>query len=159
MCLIVDNNTASTAFFSSDRNNPYRLAYDWIRYGKGKLVIGGRLWDEYQDVYRNRKRSITERSKLVIELARADRAIIYPMAIVDKEEAAVRNDCDSDDPHIIALAHISGARVLCTDDPLLEKDFKNRALVNSPGGHIYKNPSHFRLLQHQRGCPYPPPAR
>lgn len=159
MCLIIDNNVASTLFLSDNKYNPYRLAYDWVQYGKGKLVIGGRLWDEYQDAYSNRKRSTTERSNWVFELTRSDRAIIYPMEMVNKEEDEVRNECSSDDPHVIALARVSGARVLCTLDGALEADFKNGALVNSPRGHIYKNPSHFRLLRHHRRCPYPPPAR
>lgn len=159
MCLIVDNNVASTSFFSNKEDNPYRLAYEWVRYGDGKLVIGGLLWDEYHDAYNDRKHSTTDRADLVFDLWRDGRAIIYPMEVVNKEESAVENECSSDDAHIIALARISGARVLCTDDPRLERDFKNRALVNSPRGHIYKNPSHSHLLRHQHGCPRTPPAR
>ena len=150
MCLIVDNDVGQT-FFSSQRGDPYYPALDWIRRKDGRLVVGGRLWiKEFHG---------TQRANLVQSLEQAGRAIIYPASVVDAEEDAVKMDCKSNDAHIIALARVSGARVLCTLDGALETDFKNRALVNSPEGHIYKNPSHRHLLRHHRRCPYPPPAR
>lgn len=156
MCIIVDNDVGQT-FFSSQRGDPYFPALDWVRRRGGKLVVGGRLWiKEYHG---------TQRANLVQSLEQAGRAIVYPASIVNAEEDAVKADCKSNkadcksnDAHVIALARISGARVLCTKDGDLEADFKNRALVNSPPGRIYKNPSHFRLLQHQHGCPRTPPA-
>ena len=37
----------------------------------------------------------------------------------------------SDDPHIIALAQISGARLLYSNDRALQQDFRNRDLISS----------------------------
>ena len=144
MCLIVDNDVGQT-FFSSQRGDPYFPALDWIRRKDGRLVVGGRLWiKEYHG---------TQRANLVQSLEQAGRAIIYPASIVNAEEDAVKADCNSNDAHVIALARVSGARVLCTLDGTLEADFKNRALVDSPRGHIYKNASHQHLLRHHGGCP------
>lgn len=157
MCLIVDNSMAGS-FFSNKRGNPLSLAHDWIFNGEGQLVIGGRLWDEYHDLPRG-KRIITQRVSLVRELERAGRAIIYSAAAVNAEEAMVKDECWSDDPHVIALARVSGARVLCASDRRLKADFKNLALVNSPDGHIYETAADSEHLHHRHGCPYPPPAR
>lgn len=144
MCLIVDNDVGQT-FFSSQRGDPYFPALDWIRRRDGRLVVGGRLWvEEYHG---------TQRANLVRSLEQTGRAIIYPARVVDAEEDAVKVNCKSNDTHVIALARISGARVLCTQDSALEDDFKNRALIDSPRGHIYKNASHQHLLRHHGGCP------
>ena len=115
MCLIVDNDVGQT-FFSSKRGEPYFPALDWVRRKKnGRLVVGGRLWiKEYHG---------TQRANLVQELAKNGRATIYRASIVDAEEEAVRDACKSNDAHIIALARVSGARVLCTKDGDLEADF------------------------------------
>ena len=159
MCLIVDN-SVSGKFFSSREGELYFLALDWITEGNGKLVMGGRLWDEYQDVPRG-KRILTRRAKLVLELERQGRARFYSAATVDEEERRVKDVCQSNDAHVIALARISGARVLCARDGALEADFKNLELINSPAGHIYETAADSEHLDplHGHGCPYPPPAR
>ena len=43
----------------------------------------------------------------------------------------------SDDPHIIALALVNGARLLYSNDLALQKDFRNAKLVSKPKGKIY----------------------
>lgn len=45
--------------------------------------------------------------------------------------------CQSDDEHIIALAIISGARLLYSNDKKLHKDFKNKSLIDNPRGKVY----------------------
>lgn len=114
--------------------------------------MGGRLWDEYHDLPRG-KRIITQRASLVRELERAGRAVIYSAAAVNAEEAMVKDECWSNDPHVIALARISGARVLCASDRRLKDDFTNPALINSPVGGIYETSADSSLLRHHGGCP------
>jgi hypothetical protein len=53
----------------------------------------------------------------------------------------------SDDPHIIALAKVSGARLLCSKDQNLHTDFGNRVFIDKPRGNIYQNQSHAKLLK------------
>ena len=43
----------------------------------------------------------------------------------------------SDDPHVIALAQVSGARLLYTKDEDLRQDFKNKEILDNPRGKIY----------------------
>ena len=54
--------------------------------------------------------------------------------------------CESDDEHVIALAQVSGARLLYADDRKLEKDFRNKALIDTPRGKIYSK----RIKNHRR---------
>ena len=46
-------------------------------------------------------------------------------------------ECASDDEHVIALARVSGARLLFTNDGDLQADFKNPGIINGPRGVIY----------------------
>lgn len=43
----------------------------------------------------------------------------------------------SNDPHVIALADVSGARILYSNDENLRDDFRNSVLVSSPRGKLY----------------------
>ena len=45
--------------------------------------------------------------------------------------------CKSNDHHVIALAQISGARMLYSNDQALQQDFKNTALIDQPRGTVY----------------------
>lgn len=52
------------------------------------------------------------------------------------QEAQTRIDLQmlkSDDPHVIALAKVSGATMLCAEDGNLEHDFVNRKLLPNVG--------------------------
>ena len=52
----------------------------------------------------------------------------------------------SNDPHILALARASGARLVYTGDGKLIADFKNKRLIDGPRGKIYTGASNVRLL-------------
>lgn len=88
------------------------------------------------------------------ELLRSGRARRYPDEEVDAEEALVQNTglCVSDDPHVIALARVSGARVLFSEDRDLWNDFRNPRLVPPRGGKIYRKAQHTPLLRDARRC-------
>ena len=43
----------------------------------------------------------------------------------------------SNDLHVLALANVSGARLLYTNDRDLQRDFKNGQLISNPRGKIY----------------------
>lgn len=45
--------------------------------------------------------------------------------------------CKSNDEHVIALAQVSKARLLYTNDKKLTGDFKNEKLVGNPGGKVF----------------------
>ncbi|MCD4727970.1 MAG: hypothetical protein K8R46_09930 [Pirellulales bacterium] len=148
MCVIVDASVAGLVF-----TVPYKAEYvplwRWIEERDGKIVYGGKLADELGRVPTARKR--------LVKLKQAGLALFFPGKKVATKEKAVRKSglCRSNDPHVIALALVSGARVLCADDRDLETDFTNRQLVPNIGkqqGKIYKNAGHQHVLKHNSRC-------
>ena len=88
--------------------------------------------------------------------------------IVVEDEIAIENRiiklrqngaCKSNDEHVIALAQVSGARLLYSGDGDLRKDFKNKELIDHPRGKVYSTeensrflPGHKRLLGQKNLC-------
>ncbi len=144
MCVIVDASVAGLVFADPHRAD-YQPLWDWLERKGGALVYGGRLATNGE---------LKGKKTLLAKLKQAGRAYECLKADVDREERAVKKMglCRSNDPHVIALARVSGARVLCSDDGDLEADFKNQQLVPAPKGSIYKNAGHKRLLTHNSIC-------
>ena len=68
----------------------------------------------------------------------------------------------SDDEHVLALALVSGARLLYSNDAALIEDFKNREIVQSPARKTYTTArnntvttAHRRLLADRTLCRRP----
>jgi hypothetical protein len=145
LCLIIDAN--KTADFLNKPSHPDHVPiYAWIESGRGMIPLGGQLAREILRI-RNAQRYFRE-------LLRAGRARRYPDERVDADEAAVRDTglCVSDDPHVIALARVSGARVLFSEDRDLWDDFRNPQLVPRPVGKIYRRAEHVAILREARPC-------
>ncbi len=147
MCLIIDADVAALVF----RDPPHPdfapvLAWLTKRPGDGRLAYGGRLTKQLFRVARAQL--------AILELDRAGRAKRFPDPAIEAEETRITRLrlCASDDPHVIALAIVSGARTLCSRDADLHHDFKSKKLVDEPRGSIYQNPSHKRHLRHTSSC-------
>ena len=76
-----------------------------------------------------------------------------------EEKLLQEEGCRSNDTHVIALAQISGARLLYSNDKDLHVDFKNKRLIDEPRGKIYSTNedknftySHARLLRDRNLC-------
>ena len=137
MCLIVDNNLASDFFCGSVADlAPLKNA---VLDSTCCLYYGGHLSREY---FRSEKVK-----RMIRQLDQAGRAKAIPDAAVDARTEAVASQCVSDDPHIIALALESGARLLCSRDQALHTDFTNPQLINTPRGHVYQNAAHEHLIR------------
>lgn len=153
MCLILDVNQFGEVF----RNPPtaeYKPVLSWLLSNDGRLVYGGRKYSLELQRHEAALRFFRERS-------RSGQAFRVADGDVDSREEKMRAaaSCRSDDEHIIALAQVSGARLLCTADQKLIQDFKNLALVPRPKGRIYRDAGHARLLGHHRGCSMTKPRR
>ena len=134
MCAIVDANAAHEVFGSSDEQptGAGEGFFRWLNSGKGKLVVGGeKLERELDRVPKFRMWAI--QAQLSGKLVNKDKKC------VDEETEKVRSSggLKSDDPHIIALAQVSGARLLFSNDKDLQKDFKNPVIINEPRGKVY----------------------
>lgn len=143
MCAIVDANVASHLM---GRNLPEAGArfLDYIESGRLTIVVGGKL---RQELYQTPIRAFIQQAIL------AAKARSVEDTAVDRQAGEVEQSgmCISDDAHIIALARISGARLLYTNDRDLQQDFKNRSLIDRPRGRIYTTLKYEQFHSSHRG--------
>ena len=138
MCLIIDANFVHHVHPTPDANGtPIRQA---LLTGRARLVYGGKLSQEYRD-------GPGEFRRWLVRLDQAGRARKVPDVDVNQvtEELVRARACVSDDPHIIGLARVSGARLLCSSDVALHTDFTNSLLL-SPKGSVYQRAEHRHLV-------------
>ena len=157
MCAIVDANVANEVFGPSPSPAGEKFL-TWINKGSYRLVVGGELLEELE----SGSADFRDWAAIAVKFTK--------MQIVNKGKVDARTEelrdgqtLKSNDPHVIALAQVSGARLLYTNDGDLQKDFKNKNLVDNPAGKIYsteaeKNPNkefravHRRLLGRNDLC-------
>ncbi len=148
MCLILDTNRFGDAL--SDAPGPeYVPLLRWLTDadGDGTFALGG---TKYRREIGKHHRAL----RFFREQVRAGRAITFEDKSVDDEEERLASTkaCTSDDEHVVALARISGARVVCTEDQALWADIKNKALIDAPRGRVYRTADHVALLHHDSCC-------
>ena len=157
MCAIVDANVASEVFGSRPQPAGEKF-FAWLNNGSGRLVVGGKLLKELEEGSQDFRKWATA-------VALAGRMRIVSKGKVDARAERVQSEgaIMSDDPHVLALAQISGARLLYTNDRALQQDFRNKRLIDNPPGRIYstderRNPNkefrsaHKRLLGRKDLC-------
>jgi len=143
VCVIVD--TSSSHLIFNDPNTPLAApVWRWLSRG-GLLVYGGRLATELLVTASGRR--------ILRQLSAAGWAQEIPTGDITAAEATLKACARlrSNDAHVLGLAVASGARTLITNDDNLVTDFTDPAILR-PKGRIYSHPSHYRLLQHVRGC-------
>ena len=153
MCAILDVNVVHEVF-GSNRTGAGVAFFNWINTGTGDLVAGGKMLKELN--FNSNFRKWWQQAIL------AGKSRIVNEDNVNTKSEALKNEvtCRSDDLHIIALAQVSGARLLYSNDNNLQQDFKNKTLIDDPRGKVYstlkdqnfKN-SHRRLLRRKDLCP------
>lgn len=124
MCAIIDNDVSDELV----KKNPSAIGKhfrNWLATRKGKLVVGGKLLQELQHSA-ELKRWISARIRAGIVRHVNDKA-------VDDLAQEIADTCRSNDAHVVALARISGARLLYTGDRRLMDDFRNKELL---GGRV-----------------------
>ena len=148
MCVIIDANLASHIFTPAPPAD-FRPVFEWLHAPdkNGCLVFGGKL--------RNELSHRTDSRRYLRALLQAGRAYQIPDTTVQSEEQWITDSglCQSDDPHVVALARVSGARTLCSHDQALHQDFRNAKLIAKPRGRVYQNATHTHLLRHDTSCP------
>ena len=120
------------------------------------LVAGGQLLSEL-----DQNTTFREWRAAAMQVGRVR---IVPDHNVDRlaNELRTRDVCVSNDEHVIALAQISGARLLYSNDGELHTDFRNKRLVDAPRGKVYTTRErrdytsiHRRLLENPPKCANP----
>lgn len=149
MCAIVDANVAREVF-GCNRPEAGAEFFRWINQKGGRLVAGGKLLDELD---RTSAREWVRQAMLAGFIRKVDDTR------VDARAAELRDSCISNDSHVIALAQVSGARLLYSNDGDLHQDFGNRRLIDAPRGKVYSTRDdnsfrdrHRRLLRRTDLC-------
>ena len=125
-CLIVDTN--KLPWFTDTSQETSQMVIDLLKRQKGKLYIGGRLRKEIPSKYRQWYNAGIGAGWIVS----------VPDSEVDQETACLLDHyvLESDDHHVVALARVSGARVLVSCDGDLRDDFRDRNLISQPPGKL-----------------------
>lgn len=154
MCAILDANVVHEVIGKRGTEAGKGFLH-WINCGPGRLVIGGRLLNELERASGDFKKW-AKRAQAAGKIRRVDKGE------VDAKEEYLRDisNYKSNDPHIIALAQISGARLLYSNDEDLQQDFNNKELIDNPRGKVYTTnnertaflPHHKRLLEEKDLC-------
>ena len=149
MCAILDANSFSK--FRDQDNEDLEPVRNWVDNKNGKLI--------YSDTEKFKNEWLKGGMKKQMRtLAQAGKLKYVSAQEVQKKADELTDEIESDDPHIIALALLTKAKVLIVQklpdtpstgkrrnprgaDPKLQRDFKN--LV---GGNVYITKSHSRLL-------------
>ena len=152
MCAILDANVVGQVF-GPDRPAAGKAFFDWLQSDRGRLVVGGKLRREL-----DRSTAFRQWRQQAVLAGRV--ALLNDDAVDSTASQLKREDtCGSDDEHIVAVAQISGARLLFTNDKDLQGDFKNGALIDQPRGRVYTtrvrddvSPAHRQLLASRNLC-------
>ena len=154
MCAIVDANVAHKVFGTkaggTDRPEAGVKFFEWLNTGKGCLVTSAELRKE---ILRNAPRFEEWARQALL----AKRIVDVNGSEVNARTEQLRTEkikskgaYRSNDPHVLALAQVIGVRLLYSDDGKLQRDFKNRELINSPRGKVYSTPESGRFLPNHK---------
>lgn len=165
MCAIVDAQVAHEVFGENPSPAGYEF-FKWVNEGRGRLVAGGKLLDELEAGSPD-FRSWARQAQL------SGRITLLDEGQVEQRTSQIERDAKhkSNDPHVLAVAQISGARLLFTNDAALGEDFRDKSLIDRPEGRVYHTrddrkikkrhpsydhrkfrPTHKRLLGNSRLC-------
>ncbi|MFO1249290.1 MAG: hypothetical protein U1E93_13975 [Alphaproteobacteria bacterium] len=142
MCLIVDANVADELVLAKADAAPI---LNWLEKRKGFIATGGKNLEELLN---------TGLRSFIQACLRDGRARNYSCDDLSNETTRLTNQgaMKSDDPHVIALASKSRARVVFTRDKPLMADFRDRAFIDQPRGSIYTKKTHVALLAKCSDC-------
>lgn len=152
MCAIVDADRLHQVF-GENRSEAGEFFFEWISNGSGLLVVGGQVRAE-MDKYSKFKAWF--RTALKFGRARTvdDNAVEFETVFLRGQRI-----CKSNDVHVLALARVSGARLLFTNDGNLQRDFGDPKIIRNPRGSVYStrvdltvSRTHRELLARANHC-------
>lgn len=131
-CAILDADCAAEVFGrdTSEAGEEFRR---WVIGGRGRLVYGAGLREELNELSgftqwaASRPPNLRYCGGSALKVAKAD---------LDSQRLP-NGPIRSNDTHVLAIAKVSGARLLYTRDKKLRSDFANQNVVSSPQGQLY----------------------
>lgn len=151
MCAIIDANVVGQ-IFGTGKSQAAQKFLEWIDSGTGRVVVGGKNFEEI--VSHGKAREWIRQGIISGKVHREEDGKVDAMT----EKLKKKSSCQSNDPHIIALAQISNARLLYSNDQSLQGDFMNDTLVRNPTGKVYTTlnrefgKAHKGLLENDKLC-------
>lgn len=118
MCVVMDANQAAN--FCSQNQPHLTQLMAWINRG-GKIAVGGKLEVELFRIHAMRN--------LIGEWSKSGRLRRVSKEIIEKKELELKGKCISNDVHVIALAIISKASIVVTEDKELISDIGNKKIM------------------------------
>ena len=138
MCAIIDAANVGSELWDHKGNDAGQGFREAVDDGRIPLVSGGSKMST--EVAGSGQRMLT----WFAELRRSGKLTMKDNHQVDGQEARLQaatpgttGACQSNDHHIIALAQVSGARLLYTNDSDLTQDFNDHHLISTPRGKVY----------------------
>lgn len=123
MCIVIDANAVSSVFLESVcDHDDFAPVLQWIIEGRGKIVIGGKTYNE--EVFVRMSKYIG----LFTELQRSNKIVKIDDDVVDDvEKSLVESHPDEkiQDAHLIAIIISSKCRLICTKDGRSFESIKN----------------------------------
>ena len=151
MCAIGDVNV-SHEIFGDNRPEAGEKFFKWLDSGSLRLVVSRKLLAEL---------NYGKAQQWIQQAILAGRVRQETTVKVDEREEKLIEEgrCHSNDTHVIALAQISGARLLYSNDKALHEDFGNKRMIDKPRGKVYSTNErkdftsvHARLLNNRNLC-------
>ena len=144
MCVMVDANVGSEVF-GRTQSDAGRHFLREIGKPYTRFVVGGGLLEELRKIGR-----FEPWYRQAVLYGRARRRISDEKIRAASKKVPKKPIRRSDDPHVLALAIASGARLLFTNDRRLQRDFRDPIIVNDPRGHIYSTYKNKRVTEVHR---------
>ena len=153
MCAIVDVNVASEVF-SPNPTQAGGAFFNWLNTRRGRLVTGGKQLEELEAA------SPGFREWASAAIGAGTMTLLNEDRVADRSAEIEREtEHKSNDPHVLAIAQLSRARLLFTNDRDLQRDFKAKELIDNPRGRVYHTNTgpevtavHQRLLGNRTLC-------
>ena len=132
MCAIVDANVVHEVFGSNLPVSGRCNSSIGLKKVVNGLVVGGKQLEELEQGSEGFR-------EWASEAADAGKMRVVNKNEIDARTREIENEGEykSDDPHILALAQVSGARLLYSNDGDLQEDFGNKSLIDQPRGKVY----------------------
>lgn len=154
MCAIIDADVVAEVF-GRKRTEAGIQFRNWLDSGQGKLIVGGKNLTELAKNGNFGRWFAEERRRGGGRVHQVRNKMIR-----ERQEMLVRDGVrKSNDEHVLALALVSGARFLYSNDRKLKNDFRNMEIISEPGGMIYTThqskkftEEHRALLQTENLC-------
>ncbi len=151
MCAILDTNTFGR--FRNEKDENLEPVRKWLQKKNGKIV--------YSNTEKYKKEWKKGGMEHWIKARAQNQAAQFKLVSegVEKKENELKDKIRSDDEHIIALALVTGVKILISyaeyesgqkGDSDLFDDFKDRNLV---GGKVYTRKAHARRMLTKDTCP------